>query len=196
MKTSLHLICRISLLALSSALLSQCAHEPVTRANASNASASKIAADSRAALQDLYAKNAAARRLGKQASGILVFPHILKGGLVVGAEGGNGALLGPDGSVRGYYQTAAASYGLQAGVEKFGYALFLMDSREVANLNQAAGWSVGTSPSLVVVDRGLSAELTTKTIDRGTYAFIFDQRGLMGGVSLKGSKITRIRPGS
>ncbi|MCW1916934.1 YSC84-related protein [Luteolibacter sp. GHJ8] len=196
MKTPLHLICRISLLALSSVILSQCAHEPVTQANASNASGAKIAADSRAALQDLYAKNAAARRLGKQASGVLVFPHILKGGFVVGAEGGNGALLGADGSVRGYYQTAAASYGLQAGVEKFGYALFLMDSKEVANLNQAAGWSVGTSPSLVVVDRGLSAELTTKTVDRGTYAFIFDQRGLMGGVSLKGSKITRIKPGS
>lgn len=195
MKRPLQLIGRISLLALSGALLSQCAHEPVTQANASNASRRQISADSRAALQDLYAKNAAARRLGRSASGILVFPHIMKGGFVVGAEGGNGALLGSDGSVRGYYQTAGASWGLQAGVQKFGYALFLMDSREVANLNQAAGWSVGSSPSLVVVDRGVSAELTTKTVDRGTYAFIFDQRGLMGGVGLKGSKITRINPG-
>jgi hypothetical protein len=124
MKTPLHLICRMSLLALSGALLSQCAHEPVTQANAANASASKISADSKAALQDLYAQNAAARRLGRSASGILVFPHIMKGGFVFGAEGGNGALLGGDGSVRGYYQTAAASYGLQAGVQKFGYALF------------------------------------------------------------------------
>jgi lipid-binding SYLF domain-containing protein len=196
MKTPLHLICRMSLLALSGALLSQCAHEPVTQANAANASASKISADSKAALQDLYAQNAAARRLGRSASGILVFPHIMKGGFVFGAEGGNGALLGGDGSVRGYYQTAAASYGLQAGVQKFGYALFLMDSSEVAKLNQAAGWSVGSSPGFVVVDRGKSAELTTKTIDRGTYAFIFDQKGLMGGIGLKGSKITRIKPGS
>jgi lipid-binding SYLF domain-containing protein len=195
MKTPLQLICRISLLTLSGVLLSQCAHEPVTQANAANASASQISADSRAALQDLYSKNAAARRLGRSASGILVFPHIMKGGFVFGAEGGNGALLGGDGSVRGYYQTAGASWGLQAGAQKFGYALFLMNPREVAKLNQAAGWSAGSSPDLVVVDRGLSAELTTRNIDRSAYAFVFDQRGLMGGISLKGSKITRINPG-
>jgi lipid-binding SYLF domain-containing protein len=195
MKTPLQLICRISLLTLSGVLLSQCAHEPVTQANAANASARQISADSRAALQDLYSKNAAARRLGRSASGILVFPHIMKGGFVFGAEGGNGALLGGDGSVRGYYQTAGASWGLQAGAQKFGYALFLMNPREVAKLNQAAGWSAGSSPDLVVVDRGLSAELTTRNIDRSAYAFVFDQRGLMGGISLKGSKITRINPG-
>jgi lipid-binding SYLF domain-containing protein len=195
MKTPLQLICRISLLTVSGVLLSQCAHEPVTQANASNASASKISADSRAALNDLYSKNAAARRLGRSASGVLVFPHIMKGGFVFGAEGGNGALLGGDGSIRGYYQTAGASWGLQAGAQKFGYALFLMNPKEVAKLNQAAGWSAGSSPDLVVVDRGLSAELTTKTIDRGAYAFVFDQRGLMGGISLKGSKITKINPG-
>jgi lipid-binding SYLF domain-containing protein len=195
MKTPLQLICRISLLTLSGVLLSQCAHEPVTQANASNASRSQISADSRTALQNLYAKNSAARRLGRSASGVLVFPHIVKGGFVFGAEGGNGALFGGDGSVRGYYQTAGASWGLQAGVQKFGYALFLMDSKEVANLNQAAGWSVGSSPSLVVVDRGLAAELSTKTINKGTYAFVFDQKGLMGGIGLKGSKITRIHPG-
>jgi lipid-binding SYLF domain-containing protein len=195
MKTPLQLICRISLLTLSGVLLSQCAHEPVTQANAANASARQISADSRAALQDLYSKNAAARRLGRSASGILVFPHIMKGGFVFGAEGGNGALLAGDGSVRGYYQTAGASWGLQAGAQKFGYALFLMNPREVAKLNQAAGWSAGSSPDLVVVDRGLSAELTTRNIDRSAYAFVFDQRGLMGGISLKGSKITRINPG-
>ena len=195
MKTPLQLICRISLLTLSGVLLSQCAHEPVTQANAANASGRRIAADSRAALSDLYAKNAAARRIGRSASGVLVFPHIMKGGFVFGAEGGNGALLGGDGSVRGYYQTAGASWGLQAGAQKFGYALFLMNPKEVSKLNQAAGWSVGSSPDLVVVDRGLSAELTTKTIDRNAYAFVFDQRGLMGGISLKGSKITRINPG-
>ena len=195
MKTSLRLVCRFSLLALAGGLMSQCAHEPVTRANAANASGRQIASDSRAALRDLYAQNPSARRLGKSASGILVFPHIMKGGFVVGAEGGNGALFGSDGGVKGFYQTAGASWGLQAGVQKYGYALFLMNSREVANLNQAAGWDVGSSPSLVVVDRGVAAELTAKSVDRGSYAYIFDQRGLMGGISLKGTKITRINPG-
>ncbi|WP_035611775.1 YSC84-related protein [Haloferula sp. BvORR071] len=195
MKTLLHLIGRFALLALSGALLSQCAHEPVTQANAANSSRKQISADSRAALRDLYASNPSARHLGKHASGILVFPHVMKGGFVVGAEGGNGALFGSDGGTRGYYQTAGASWGLQAGVQKFGYALFLMNKQEVANLDQAAGWSVGSSPSLVVVDKGVASELTTKNISKGTYAFIFDQKGLMGGLGLKGTKITRIHPG-
>lgn len=195
MKTQLTLILRLSLLAASGVLLSNCAHEPVTQANAANASGSKIAADSRAALKDLYASNPSARRLGQKASGILVFPHIMKGGFVVGAEGGNGALLSNGGAVRGYYQTAGASWGLQAGVQKFGYALFLMSPSDVANLDRAAGWEVGSSPSLVVVDKGAGANLTTTTINKGVYAFVFDQKGLMGGLGLKGTKITRIHPG-
>jgi lipid-binding SYLF domain-containing protein len=194
MKKQLTLIGRLAVMTLAGTLLSNCAHEPVTNANAANSSRREIASESRSALNDLYAKNPAARRLGKSASGILVFPKILKGGLIVGAEGGNGALFASDGSVRSYYQTAGASYGLQAGVQKYGYALFLMNSREVANLDRAAGWEVGSSPSLVVVDQGMAATLTTKTAEKGVYAFVFDQKGLMGGLSLKGSKITRIHP--
>ena len=195
MKPTLQLICRFSLLTLAGGLLSQCAHEPVTQANAANASRRQISADSRAALNHLYAQNPTAKRLGSRASGILVFPHVAKGGFVFGAEGGNGALFGSDGGTRGYYQTAGASWGLQAGVQKYGYALFLMNKQEVANLDQAAGWSVGSSPSLVVVDKGAAAEMTTKNMNKGVYAFIFDQKGLMGGLGLKGTKITKINPG-
>ena len=196
MKTQLTLIVRLSILAVTGALLGSCAHEPVTQMNAANASGRQIAADSRAALDSLYASNPSARRLGQRASGILVFPHIMKGGLMVGAEAGNGTLFGRDRSVRGYYQTAGASWGLQAGVQKYGYALFLMSPSDVANLDRAAGWEVGSSPGLVVVDRGAAATLTTTSIDKGTYAFIFDQKGLMGSLSLKGTKITRIQPGN
>ena len=194
MKTQLTLILRLSMMATAGALLSNCAHDPATRANAANASSRQIAADSRAALDHLYAANPAARRLGQKAAGVLVFPHIMKGGLMVGAEAGNGTLFGRDRSVRGYYQTAGASWGLQAGVQKYGYALFLMSSGDVANLDRAAGWEVGASPSVVVVARGRAATLGTANNEKGTYAFIFDQRGLMGGISLKGSKITRINP--
>lgn len=183
------------MVAFASLSLSNCAHEPVTQTNASNASRKQIASDSRAALDNLYATNAGARKLGKKASGVLVFPHILKGGFVFGAEGGNGALFNKSREVSGYYQTAGASWGLQAGVQKYGYAVFLMSQSDVNNLHSAAGWDIGASPSLVVVDRGAAAELTAKNTDKGTYAFVFDQKGLMGGISLKGSKITRINPG-
>ena len=123
-----------------------------------------------------------------------MFPESTKGGFMVGGMGGNGALIRNDGSIREFYQTAGVSYGLQAGVQKYGYALFLMDSQAFANLNRTSGWEVGSSPSLVIVDEGMAASLSTATLDKGTYAFFFNQRGLMGGLGLQGSKITRIRP--
>ena len=168
--------------------------DPVTEANASTSSASQIARDSRKALDSLYAQNPAARAIGKKAKGVLVFPSIVKGGLIVGAQAGNGAMIRNTGDIGGYYQTTAASYGLQAGVQEFGYALFLIDDEAFASINRSGGWDLGSSPSLVVVDKGMAANLSVATLDKGTYAFIFDQRGLMGGLGLQGSKITRIYP--
>lgn len=194
MKTQIITLVAGPLLAAGSLLLASCAHEPVTQMNASNASGSRISADARKALEHLYASNPAARSLGAKASGILVFPEIYKGGLLIGAEGGNGALF-RGGRTSAFYQSAGASYGLQAGVQKYGYALFLMTPAEVRNLDEAAGWEIGSSPSLVVVDQGMAATMTTKTLQKGVYAFVFDQKGLMGGLGLKGTKITRIHPG-
>ncbi len=166
----------------------------ITHANGATSSASQISRDSRAALKSLYAQNPAARALGKKARGILVFPSVVKGGLIVGAQAGNGAMIRDTGVISGYYQTTAASYGLQAGVQEFGYALFLMDDEAFRYLGQTGGWEIGSSPSLVVVDKGIASSLTTATIEKGTYAFFFNQRGLMGGLGLQGSKITRIHP--
>ena len=175
--------------------VSSCAHEPMTQTNAANASASRIARDSRVALHSLYAQNPGAKAIGKRARGVLVFPSIIKGGFVIGAQAGNGAMIRDSGKISGFYQTAAASYGLQAGVQEFGYALFLMDDEAFRALNRSGGWEVGSSPSLVIVDKGMATSLTTTTLAHGTYAFFFNQRGLMGGLSLQGSKITRIHPG-
>lgn len=176
------------------ALVPSCGNDPITNANAATSSASKISRDSRAALRSLYVQNPAAKALGQNAKGILVFPSIVKGGFVVGAQAGNGAMIRNTGEISGYYQTTAASYGLQAGIQEFGYALFLMDDEAFRSLNRSGGWDVGSSPSLVVVDKGMATSLTTTTINKGTYAFFFNQRGLMGGIGLQGSKITRINP--
>ena len=170
-------------------------HDPVTRTNAANASASQISRDSREALTSLYAQNHSARALGERARAVLVFPNVTRAGIMLGGQAGNGALLRRDGSVSGFYQTTSASWGMQAGVQRFGYALFLMDEAAVRNINRAGGWELGGSPSLVVVDRGMAGNLSTTTINSGTYAFFFDQRGLMAGLGLQGSKITRIHPG-
>lgn len=189
-----HALTTAAMLLASPLMLSHCANGPATNLNAASVNPRQLAADSRAALKQLYAKNPAARKLGASAKGILVFPNITKGGLMVGGMAGNGALIRNDGTIRDFYQTAGASYGLQAGIQQYGYALFLMDDSAFANLNHSRGWEVGSSPSLVIVDEGMAGSLTTTTLQKSTYAFFFNQRGLMGGLGLQGSRITRIHP--
>jgi lipid-binding SYLF domain-containing protein len=178
------------------ALVPGCAtNDPVTSTNAANASASRITRDSREALASLYAQNHSARALGRNAKAILVFPSVTRAGFVFGGQAGNGAMFRPNGSVSGFFQTTSASWGLQAGIQSFGYALFLMDDAALSNLNRSGGWELGGSPSLVIVDHGMAGSLSTTTINSGTYAFFFDQRGLMAGLGVQGTKITRINPG-
>jgi lipid-binding SYLF domain-containing protein len=154
-------------------------------------SASEIDRSVSAALNNLYSTNAAAPALGAKAKAILVFPDIRKGAFLIGAQYGYGALR-MHGSTAGYYRTAAASYGFQAGVKTFGYALFFMTNSALSYLNQSGGWAIGTGPSLVVVDQGMARSLTTTSLRSDVYAFVFDQRGLMGGIGIEGSKITKV----
>ncbi len=156
--------------------------------------ASEIDQSVTVALTKLYNENDAARALGSKAKGILVFPEIRKGAFVVGAQYGYGALR-KGGVTAGYYRTGAASYGFQAGVKKFGYALFFMTDSALSYLDASGGWAIGTGPSLVVVDQGLARSLTTTSLRADVYAFVFDQKGLMGGIGLEGSKVTKIAPG-
>ena len=160
---------------------------------ASAASSSQISRDSRAALKKLYAHSTSARLLGQRAKAILVFPKIIKAGFIVGGQGGNGALF-EDGKTVGYYNTAAASSGLQVGVQSFGYALFFMDDEALGYLRKSDGWEIGTGPSVVIVDKGVAKSLSSTTLQNGVYAFTFKQKGLMAGVGIQGSKITRIHP--
>lgn len=178
-------------LALACLALNQCASGPTS----SGASASKISTDSRAALKELYAHNSKAKQLGNKAKGILVFPNIAKGAFVVGGMGGNGAMIRRGGDIHEYYQTGGLSFGFQAGVQSYGFALFLMDQKALDNVSRVGGFDVGSTPNLVVMDKGVAATVSTASVDRGTYAFVFDQKGLMGGIDLQGSKITRIHPG-
>jgi len=194
MNTSMRTLMLVLALAGGTPFLTQCTGGPGTNINAASVNRSQLASDSRVALKKLYASNPAARKLGARALGIMVFPNVTKGGLMVGGMGGNGVLIRPDGGIRDFYQTAGISYGFQAGVQQYGYALFLMDGDAFSNINRADGWEVGSSPGLVVVDKGMASSISTTTANKGTYAFIFDQRGLMGGIGLQGSKITRIHP--
>ena len=143
------------------------------------------------ALERLYATNPAARRLGEKARAVLVFPNIVKAGFLFGGQIGEGVLL-KDGEPTAYYNSVAASYGLQAGVQTFGYALFFMNDAALAYLDKSAGFELGVGPSVVVVDAGLAKSITSTTIKQDIYAFVFSQKGLMAGIGVQGSKITRI----
>jgi lipid-binding SYLF domain-containing protein len=146
------------------------------------------------ALRQLYAQQPKARDLGRRARAILIFPGIIKAGLLLGGQSGNGVLF-VGGRTAGYYNLSAASFGLQAGAQKFSYALFFITNSALGYLQKSDGWAIGSGPSVVVVDKGAAASLNTTTLTRDVYAFPFGQHGLMAGIGLEGSKITRIHPG-
>ncbi len=152
--------------------------------------------DVHAAIAQLLETTPAAKRLASSAKGALVFPNIVKAGFIVGILYGDGALVrakqGGGYYIAGYYNITSASYGLQAGVQSFGYVLALMTDAAVENVEMGHGWELGVGPSIVVVDAGIAKTLTTKTAKSDVYAFTFGQKGLMAGLGLQGSKVTRM----
>ncbi len=156
-------------------------------------SASKLNADSSAALQQLYAQSPKARELGAKAQAILVFPSIKKAGFMVGGQGGNGTLF-QKGRPTANYSIFAGSFGLQAGVQKFSYALFIVSRSALDYLSNSKGWAIGSGPSVVMVDEGFARTMNTTTLKKDIYAMPFGQKGLMAGLGLEGSKITPIHP--
>jgi lipid-binding SYLF domain-containing protein len=139
----------------------------------------------------LIAQNASARDLSKRAVAVLVFPDVKKAGLIVGGQFGEGVLW-RGGKAAAYYNTGGASYGFQAGVQEYGYAMFFMKDSALNALDSTQGFEVGVGPSIVVMDQGKGVTHTTTTIQDDIYAFIFNQKGLMAGIGIQGNKITKI----
>lgn len=159
----------------------------------SKTNAAQIDSEVNAALSRLYETTPAARVLARSAKGILVFPNVLKAGFIGGAEYGKGAMR-KHGRTTGYYNVVAGSYGLQAGVQSFGYAMFFMNDAALASLDHAKGFEVGVGPNIVLLDEGMAKKVTSTTLRDDVYVFVFGQRGLMAGLGLQGSKINRINP--
>ncbi len=160
--------------------------------SASAETAAEIDRDVDNSIAKLYASSPAAKELSAVAKGILIFPTVVKGGLIIGGQYGTGALR-VDGKTDGYYNTVAASYGLQAGVQSFGYAMFFMTDTVLQYLKKSSGWEIGVGPTVVVVDAGLARALTTTSAKADVYVFFYGQKGLMGGLGIQGSKITQIK---
>jgi lipid-binding SYLF domain-containing protein len=156
------------------------------------ASSADIDRDAAQGLRTLYKTNPTAEMLSHRAKAILVFPNIIKAGLVFGGAYGEGALLRGEKTV-GYYTSFTGSWGLQAGAQSYGYAVFLMTDKAVQYVHDTKGWEIGVGPTVVVVDQGVAKNLSTTTLKDDAYAVIFDQQGLMAGVSIEGTKITRVK---
>ena len=168
---------------------------PVSIAAAPVANAASVAelnTDAKQSLQKLYSTHPYAERLSKRAEAILVFPNIIKAGLVFGGAYGEGVLL-EGGKADKYYNSVSASWGFQAGAQSFGYAVFLMSDKAIRYLDKSDGWEIGVGPTVVVVDEGAAKNLSTSTLKDDAYAFVFNQQGLMLSVSIEGTKISRIK---
>jgi lipid-binding SYLF domain-containing protein len=153
----------------------------------------ELAASGAGALQKLEATEPRSRFFARHAKAILVFPSVLKAGFVFGGETGNGVLL-VHGQPAGYYNMTGGSWGLQIGGQDFSYALFFMTNSSLDYLKRSDGFSAGTGPSIVVVNKGAGAEADTTTLTHDVYAFPFNQKGLMADLTLQGTKISRIHP--
>ena len=183
---------RQTFLALGLAVASTLAIPTISVGPANAATAEDLNKDSDQALQSLYKSHPFAEEISRRAKAILVFPNIVKAGLVFGGAYGEGELK--QGShIDGYYNSVTASWGFQAGAQSYGYVVFLMTPKAVNYVHRTQGWEIGVGPTVVIVDEGVAKNLSTSTLKGDAYAFIFDQQGLMAGISLEGTKISRIK---
>lgn len=159
--------------------------------NAIAATAEDLDKDSQQALQTLYKSQPVAETLSRSAKAVLIFPNIVKAGLVFGGSYGEGELI-KGSKVVDYYNSVTGSWGLQIGAQSYGYAVFLMTDASVRYIEETKGWEIGVGPTVVVVDEGVAKNLSTSSLKDDAYAFIFSQQGLMAGVSIEGTKISRI----
>jgi lipid-binding SYLF domain-containing protein len=182
---------RKTCLATSVAFISLLSAATLDSAMAAN-TAGEIDRDADQALERLYRTNPLAANLAKQARAVLIFPNIVKAGLVFGGAFGEGELK-RGGKVDGYFNSFTGSWGLQAGAQSYGYAVFLMTGKAESYIHRSEGWEIGVGPTVVVVDEGVAKNLSTSTLKDDAYAFIFDQQGLMAGLSIEGTKVSEIR---
>ena len=152
----------------------------------------EIDTDVAAALARLHTMENA-RPLFSRARAVLVFPRIVSGGFIVGGQYGEGALMVGN-THHGYYNIAGASFGLLAGAQAAGLAMFFMTQDALSYLDRSDGWEIGSGPTVVALDRGVQANVTSTTLTEPVYAITFNQQGLMAAIALNGTKISHIRP--
>jgi lipid-binding SYLF domain-containing protein len=153
--------------------------------------AAEIDAGVEAARDACAADIAGCETAAEKAQGMLVFPKVTKGAIGVGGSYGEGALIVDD-RTQGYYSTAAASIGLQLGGETYSQIIMFTTPEALADFRNSSGWEAGANAKVAMIDQGKAADVNSLIADNPVVAFIFGQKGLMGDLSVQGSKITKL----
>jgi lipid-binding SYLF domain-containing protein len=159
----------------------------------SAAQRSEIDAGVNATFPRLYQSVPASRQLVERAAGVLVFPSVLAVSLGVGVEHGDGALR-VSGKTAGYYATTSGSIGLQAGAQSQAIVLLFMTPESLAKFRNSNGWTVGADATVAIANVGANGGIDTITAQAPVIGFVLTNSGVMAGVSLEGTKVSRINP--
>jgi len=158
---------------------------------ASAASKEELDAKVREATEELYKQSSAAKELAAGAAGMLVFPEVVKGGIGIGGEYGEGALI-VGGRTVGYYNIAAGSIGFQLGLQKKSQAILFMSKSELDKFQKSSGWKAGVDGSVALATLGAGGQIDTETAKKPIIGFVYSNKGLMYNLTFEGSKITKI----
>lgn len=150
-----------------------------------------LLAKANATVERLSASQPEAVNVVNAAKALLVFPEIVKGGLVVGALAGDGVWF-ENGQQQDYYRSIAVSYGFQAGITTFGYVMAFMDQASIDYVESSGGWEVGVGPVVTIADEGFAKRFTTTSLKNGVIIFFVNQAGFFAGTGIEGTKITRL----
>ena len=154
--------------------------------------AQEIDASVNAALDRFYKQVGGSRDLIQKARGVLVFAGVIKAGIGIGGEYGEGALrIG--GRTSAYYSIAAASIGLQLGAQKKDVIIVFLEDSALTKFQASQGWQVGVDGSVVLIDVGANASIDTTKINQPIVGFVVGQKGLMYNLTLEGSKISKLK---
>ena len=170
-----------------------CALLAPAAADAAVGSRAEIDARVREALAEFRRTTLAGGELAAKSRGMLVFPRVIKGGIGIGAEYGEGALLS-GGRTAGYYSIASASVGLQLGVQAKSVVILFMTDEAFQGFRRSKGWKAGVDGSVALATLGAGGQVTTETARRPIIGFVFSNKGLMYNLTLEGSKISKLDP--
>jgi lipid-binding SYLF domain-containing protein len=148
-------------------------------------------ANADAALSNLFQQVNGSEQLVNRARGVLVFPSVLEAGLVFGASSGEGVLR-KGGRTASFHRTTSGSWGMQIGAQSTAVFLLFMTDEALARFEASEGWSVGADASVTLVSVGANAQMTSETAQQPVIGFVLSNRGLMAGLTLNGTRVTRL----